>query len=67
MTIEIRQMVIKSSVGGDEKVSEKPAGKKSSSSNDCACEDGCEGDAGTQERQKMRTAIAKEWERMRER
>lgn len=69
MTIEIRQMVIKSSVGSAaEKSSAKGAGKaRPTAEDDCGCGDDCAGGGGQQERQKMRSAFAVEWERMRER
>ena len=72
MTIEIRQMVIKSSVGsGAEKAPPKAAGKAKAADDDCDCDDDCGGGGGggggQQERQKMRSAFATEWERMRER
>lgn len=69
MTIEIRQMVIKSSVGASaaEKAPAKGAVKAKATEDDCDCGDDCAGGAGQQERQKMRSAISAEWERMRER
>lgn len=68
MTIEIRQMVIKSSVGsGADKNPAKSTGKTGAANDDCGCGEDCEGGAGSQERQKMRSAISMEWERMRER
>ncbi len=70
MTIEIRQMVIKSSIdNGAAKPGKKPAGK--STDKDEACEDcggNCEGElGGSEERQRMRAMLAVEFERMRER
>jgi hypothetical protein len=69
VTIEIRQMVIKSSVGSAaEKSPAKGAGKaRPTAEDDCGCGDDCAGGGGQQERQKMRSAFAVEWERMRER
>ena len=70
MTIEIRQMMIKSSIDND---AAKSAGKpnQKSAGKDGACEDcggHCEGGlGGSEERQRMRAMLAAEFERMRER
>lgn len=69
MTIEIRQMLIKSSVGsGAEKRTPVKGGQRTrpTAEDDCGCGDDCAG-GGQQERQKMRSAFAMEWERIRER
>ncbi|GLQ87814.1 DUF5908 family protein [Dyella flagellata] len=71
MTIEIRQMVIKSSIGngaGPSVLQKKDAPKNSAQDEDCEDCGGCEGGlGGSEERQRMRALIAAEFERMRER
>lgn len=74
MTIEIRQMVIKSSIdNGAAKSAAKPTKKSGgkAADNDETCEDcggNCEGElGGSEERQRMRAMLAAEFERMRER
>lgn len=70
MTIEIRQMLIKSNVGTQadrsaSKKSDKQANAKDEAAQDCG---GCEGEqGGSEERRRMRIALAAEFERMRER
>ncbi|RUL79027.1 DUF5908 family protein [Dyella choica] len=71
MTIEIRQMVIKSSIDNDagQSVLQKKD-PKAASAKDEDCEDcgNCEGElGGSEERQRTRALIAAEFERMRER
>jgi hypothetical protein len=70
VTIEIRQMVIKSSINnGTAQLAGNNSAGKSSAAND-GCEDcgNCEGSlGGSEERQKMRAMLAAEFERMRER
>jgi len=74
VTLEIRQMVIKSSIDGDaarsagkpvQRAPDKSAGKNE----DCEdCGGNCEGSlGGSEERQRMRAMMAAEFERMRER
>lgn len=69
MTIEIRQMVIKSSIDhGAAKTDKKTAGKTAAgedeSKEDCG---GSCGSPGGGERQRMRAMLAEEFDRMRER
>jgi len=70
VTIEIRQMLIKSSVGsGAERRTPVKGAEKTrpTAEDDCGCGDDCAGGGGQQERQKMRASFAVEWERIRER
>lgn len=70
MTIEIRQMVIKSSIDNDAaKSGKKSAGKSADKDEECEdCGGNCEGElGGSEERQRMRAMLAAEFERMRER
>lgn len=70
MTIEIRQMVIKSSIDQGAGKSDAKSTSKTAAAND-GCEDcggNCEGSlGGSEERQKMRAMLAMEFERIRER
>lgn len=70
MTIEIRQMVIKSSIdNGADKAGKKTASRKTADQDESNedCGDGCGGPGGGGERQRMRAMLAEEFERMRER